>query len=112
MSKAAICARPVSTLLPTSISRTAYRSRLRTKSLPPQDAMSMPKPNPTRIEDRCIWLREAIAVDEVDAPPLMGSHKAEICIVGGGFAGLWTSIEIKKRDPSCDVAIIEADICG
>lgn len=67
---------------------------------------------PTRIEGRCIWLREAIAPGETDAPSLVGAQRADVCIVGGGFAGLWTAMEIKKRDPSCDVAIVEADICG
>lgn len=66
----------------------------------------------TRREGRCVWLREAIAPDEQDAESLRGAEKADIAIVGGGFAGLWTALEIKQRDPSCDVAIIEADICG
>ena len=35
-----------------------------------------------------------------------------MCIVGGGFTGLWTAIRIKEREPSADVAVIEADICG
>ena len=67
---------------------------------------------PTRIEGRCAWLREAIVPGEIDAPALAGDHKADICIVGGGMAGLWTALELKSRDPSCDVAIVEADICG
>ncbi len=67
---------------------------------------------PTRVEGRCAWLREAILAGETDAPVLAGDHQADICIVGGGMAGLWTALEIKARDPSCDVAIVEADICG
>jgi glycine/D-amino acid oxidase-like deaminating enzyme len=67
---------------------------------------------PTRIEGRCAWLREAIAPGESDAPELEGDSKADICIVGGGLAGLWTALTIKTRAPSSDVAIIEADICG
>ena len=41
-----------------------------------------------------------------------GAERADICIVGGGYAGMWTALEIKKRNPALDVAIIEADICG
>lgn len=67
---------------------------------------------PTRIEGRCAWLREAIAPGEIDAPELEGEQKADICIVGGGLAGLWTAIHIKRRAPQADVAIVEADICG
>jgi len=59
-----------------------------------------------------VWLREAIAPGEADAPRLEGSERADICIVGGGYAGMWTALEIKRRNPSFDVAIIEADICG
>jgi glycine/D-amino acid oxidase-like deaminating enzyme len=67
---------------------------------------------PTRIEGRCAWLREAIVPGESDAPELEGDRKADICIVGGGLAGLWTALTIKTRAPSTDVAIVEADICG
>src|SRR5512147_2212035 len=67
---------------------------------------------PMRIEGRCAWLREAIAPGETDAPELEGDARADICIVGGGLAGLWTAIHIKRRAPQTDVAIVEADICG
>lgn len=67
---------------------------------------------PTRIEGRCAWLREAIRPGETDCPALEGNAKADICIVGGGLAGLWTALAIKERAPATDVAIVEADICG
>jgi len=71
---------------------------------------------PTRIEGRGPWLREAITPGEFDAPELEGDLKADICIVGGGLAGLWTAIEIKRQahanGMATDVAIVEADICG
>ena len=67
---------------------------------------------PTRIKGRGPWLREAIVPGELDQPALEGAQKADICIVGGGLAGLWTAIEIKTRAPATDVAIVEADICG
>lgn len=66
----------------------------------------------TRREGRCIWLREAIAPDEEDEPPLEGEARADIAVVGGGYAGLWTALELKRREPSLSVAIVEADICG
>ncbi len=67
---------------------------------------------PTRRDGRCFWLRQVIGPDEEDAPPLRGHRRADIAIVGGGYAGLWTALELKRRQPSLDVAIIEADICG
>ena len=66
----------------------------------------------TRIAGRCAWLREAIAPGEEDCPALEGDLRADICIVGGGYAGMWTALELKRRQPSLDIAIVEADICG
>jgi putative aminophosphonate oxidoreductase len=57
------------------------------------------------------WLREALG-DEPSAPALAGDCTAEVCIVGGGFTGLWTALRIKEMDPSRDVAIVEAGVCG
>jgi glycine/D-amino acid oxidase-like deaminating enzyme len=37
---------------------------------------------------------------------------ADVCVVGGGFTGLWTALSLKRRDPSLSVAVLEADICG
>ncbi|MBV9797645.1 MAG: FAD-dependent oxidoreductase, partial [Solirubrobacterales bacterium] len=59
---------------------------------------------------RSWWLAQAGAEDEPTR--LEGSRRADVCIVGGGFTGLWTAIRIKEREPSADVAVIEADICG
>jgi len=66
----------------------------------------------TRIAGRGPWLREAILPGEEDAAPLTGEHRADICIVGGGMAGMWTALDLKRRQPSLDIAIVEADICG
>ena len=43
---------------------------------------------------------------------LAGPHRAEICIVGGGFTGLWTALRIKEHAPQTEVVVVEADICG
>lgn len=63
---------------------------------------------------RALWLQEALAF-EPDADrvePVAGSHKTDICIVGGGYTGLWTALRLKELDPSVDVMLLEADICG
>jgi glycine/D-amino acid oxidase-like deaminating enzyme len=59
---------------------------------------------------RSLWLREA--VDKPPQPALEGSTQADVCIVGGGFVGLWTAIWLKAWDPACDVVVLEQDICG
>ena len=62
---------------------------------------------------RSLWLEEALAVEDGGpAPALEGEQTADVCIVGGGYTGLWTALRIKELEPGCDVAIVEADICG
>jgi len=46
-------------------------------------------------------------------PPLGGSARADVVILGGGYTGMWTAWFLKERDPSCDVLLLEADeLCG
>ncbi len=62
---------------------------------------------------RSLWLEEALAVDDGGpAAALEGEQTADVCIVGGGYTGLWTALRIKELEPGCDVAIVEADVCG
>jgi len=60
---------------------------------------------------RSLWLQEALTGAE-DSPQLEGEEEADVCIVGGGFTGLWTAIRLKEHDPALDVALVEADVCG
>ncbi|HEY6053093.1 MAG TPA: FAD-binding oxidoreductase [Gaiellaceae bacterium] len=59
---------------------------------------------------RSLWLREALRGD--DLPALDGQTRADVCIVGGGYVGLWTAIWLKEWDPGCDVVVLERDVCG
>jgi putative aminophosphonate oxidoreductase len=68
---------------------------------------------------RSWWLREAGAAEDLDggrepSPDVVldGERRADVCIVGGGFTGLWTALRIKEQAPDTDVVIVEADICG
>jgi glycine/D-amino acid oxidase-like deaminating enzyme len=59
------------------------------------------------------WLEEAMSMDDQRAcPPLVGDIHADVCIVGGGYLGLWTAIEILEQAPETKVVLIEADSCG
>jgi glycine/D-amino acid oxidase-like deaminating enzyme len=52
-------------------------------------------------------------VDEPDSnPTLVRTESCDLCIVGGGYAGLWTAIIAKERDPSRDVVLIDAHEVG
>ena len=59
-----------------------------------------------------LWLAEALGPAFEPAPQLEGRHRADVCIVGGGYTGLWTAIRLKETDPSLDVALVEARTCG
>jgi glycine/D-amino acid oxidase-like deaminating enzyme len=61
---------------------------------------------------RSYWLQQALGAEDEDVVPLSRDIRTDVCIVGGGFTGLWTALEIKARDSSADVTIVEADICG
>ena len=45
-------------------------------------------------------------------PRLQGTHEADVCIVGGGFTGLWTAYELRRADPRLKVAVVEAEHAG
>jgi putative aminophosphonate oxidoreductase len=59
-----------------------------------------------------LWLAQALGPAFEPAPRLEGRHRADVCIVGGGYTGLWTAIRLKEADPSLDVALVEARTCG
>jgi glycine/D-amino acid oxidase-like deaminating enzyme len=54
------------------------------------------------------WDTEAV----VPGDPLSGTDRADVCIVGGGFTGLWTAYFLKLAEPSMDIAIIERSWAG
>ncbi len=68
-------------------------------------------------EARNPWLREALqdeeaAVPAFDAGPLTGRHDADVAIVGGGYTGLWTALQLIDRAPQLRIVVLEQDICG
>ncbi|MBV2155647.1 FAD-binding oxidoreductase [Kitasatospora sp. SUK 42] len=45
-------------------------------------------------------------------PALPGDRDVDVCIVGGGYTGLWTAYHLKKADPSLRIALLERRFCG
>jgi glycine/D-amino acid oxidase-like deaminating enzyme len=46
------------------------------------------------------------------APPLEGALETELCIVGGGFTGLWAALHARNDDPGRDVMLLEGETIG
>jgi glycine/D-amino acid oxidase-like deaminating enzyme len=59
---------------------------------------------------RPYWL-DALAPRDPQ-PQLHGTVQADLCIVGGGFTGLWGALHAKADDPGRDVVLLEAETVG
>ena len=65
------------------------------------------------MDARPFWITQALQAEQAPpAPPLRGDARADVCIVGGGFTGLWTAILAKQARPALEVVVLEADVCG
>ncbi len=73
----------------------------------------MPEPHLEAIADADpypYWLDD---VDEpVSRPTLVRAESCDLCIVGGGYTGLWTALIAKEREPWRDVVLIDAFTVG
>jgi glycine/D-amino acid oxidase-like deaminating enzyme len=58
------------------------------------------------------WWVEDAALGADGGAALEGADTADVCIVGGGFTGLWTALRVKEHEPSADVVVLEARYCG
>jgi glycine/D-amino acid oxidase-like deaminating enzyme len=59
-----------------------------------------------------LWLDQALDAPSTACPRLTQNINADVAIIGGGYVGLWTAIELKSRRPDFSIAILESDICG
>jgi putative aminophosphonate oxidoreductase len=59
------------------------------------------------------WFKEAIeAAGPLSVQRLSGPITADVCIVGGGYLGLWTAIRLKEAEPTLSVVVVEKALCG
>jgi glycine/D-amino acid oxidase-like deaminating enzyme len=82
----------------------------------------MPSPWPTtepRPEHRAMYadaVNKALWLDNLErrqpGNDLTRSTDADLCIVGGGFMGLWAGLQAKSDDPARDVVLIEGETVG
>ncbi len=59
------------------------------------------------IDSYATWY-EASAKREIPVDPLIGRHNADVCVVGGGLAGLTTCLELSRR--GLNVVLLEAQL--
>ncbi|MFJ9951248.1 NAD(P)/FAD-dependent oxidoreductase [Kitasatospora sp. NPDC091207] len=45
-------------------------------------------------------------------PALPGDADADVCVVGGGYTGLWAAYYLKKADPGLRITLLERRFCG
>ena len=57
-----------------------------------------------------LWLAEYGAYEP--EPALNGDLDVDAAVIGGGFTGLCTAIALKQREPSLEVAVLEAKMIG
>jgi glycine/D-amino acid oxidase-like deaminating enzyme len=58
------------------------------------------------------WIDDLPAAMRPDRPPLRGTVAADLVVVGAGYAGLWTALLAKLRDPERRVVVVEANRVG
>ena len=56
------------------------------------------------------WLDEAPQFEPEAA--LEGELEVDVLVAGGGYTGLWTALALRELDPSVQVGVIEAGLCG
>ena len=56
------------------------------------------------------WLAEAGGAEPV--PPAAGELVADVVVIGGGYAGMWTAWHVVERARGARVVLLEADVCG
>jgi glycine/D-amino acid oxidase-like deaminating enzyme len=59
------------------------------------------------------WLEEALSEEGALAcPPLTGTQRCDVCIVGGGYTGLWTALQLRELAADARVIVVESESCG
>jgi len=59
------------------------------------------------------WFDQVISTADLEsAVELKANITADVCIIGGGFTGLWSAIQIKQQAPEKSVVVIDKGLCG
>jgi glycine/D-amino acid oxidase-like deaminating enzyme len=77
---------------------------------PRHDATPEHRASFAEAEPRSYWLD--VLPPRSPQPPLEQEGECDLCIVGGGYTGLWAALLAKQRAPQRDVVVVEAARCG
>lgn len=74
-------------------------------------------PDPRLVERALAGARQQVfwlddAPNPTGYPPLDRAASADLVIVGGGYLGLWSAVNAKRRDPGRRVVLLEAETIG
>jgi glycine/D-amino acid oxidase-like deaminating enzyme len=70
-------------------------------------APTSPRPGPPSL-----W-RDTLGRRPADPRPTLDSDaRADVCVVGAGYTGLWTAYYLLRQDPGLDVLLVEAETAG
>ena len=58
------------------------------------------------------WFESAGLYDEQPNAPLRGQQRADVVILGGGFAGMSTAFHLAQRLPEKRIVLLEGAVCG
>jgi glycine/D-amino acid oxidase-like deaminating enzyme len=58
------------------------------------------------------WFKTVDLYGQKINPPLKGSHKADIVIIGGGFTGLSSAYHLMRKFPDKKIVLLEGACCG
>src|SRR5487761_1937673 len=54
-----------------------------------------------------LWWLDSDPLEPAPHSALIGDIGADLCVVGGGYTGLWTALLAKEREPTREVVILE-----
>jgi glycine/D-amino acid oxidase-like deaminating enzyme len=79
----------------------------------PSDVMNHPRSRPVNGEVSFWWSQlGGPPAPEQRRPALRGPTTADVCIVGGGYTGLWTAYYLAAAAPELRIVVLEAQFCG
>jgi glycine/D-amino acid oxidase-like deaminating enzyme len=69
-------------------------------------------PSFTEARTKSWWMEEAGWPLTPPGVITVGDVSCDVCVIGGGYVGLWTALRVKEQEPAADVLVVDASGCG